>query len=240
MRARSSPATARRRHQQGRRQLEPGHRPPAAPPPSPPRRKARNELKPAAAFRVTASRTRLRHPGPAPIGDLDPDHGVRRLDRDRHRLTGSARAAMPHAVAEKLAHQQGGGVPARVPGPSTPPTNARATRARSARPASVTVSRTASPAISAPAFPAALAPGNHAGRRTDTPGCTPDSAAHVKPGHAPGTGTGTPSSGYPHRSLAPIPVRYASVDTATQRPTALQGDTPRDREKRPASARIRS
>jgi hypothetical protein len=42
---------------------------------------------------------------------------------------------------------------------------------------------------------------------------------------APGTGTGTPSSGYPHRSLAPIPVRHASVDTATQRPTALQGDT---------------
>jgi len=45
-----------------------------------------------------------------------------------------------------------------------------------------------------------------------------------------GTGTGTPSSGYPHRSLAPIPVRHASVDTATQRPTALQGDTRRDRE----------
>jgi hypothetical protein len=49
----------------------------------------------------------------------------------------------------------------------------------------------------------------------------------------PGTGTGTPSSGYPHRSLAPIPVRHASVDTATQRPTALQGDTPRDREETP-------
>ena len=30
----------------------------------------------------------------------------------------------------------------------------------------------------------------------------------------PGTGSGTPSSGYPHRSLAPIFVRYASVDTA--------------------------
>jgi hypothetical protein len=29
---------------------------------------------------------------------------------------------------------------------------------------------------------------------------------------ASGTGTGTPSSGYPHRSLAPIPVRYASVE----------------------------
>ena len=33
--------------------------------------------------------------------------------------------------------------------------------------------------------------------------------------------------------LAPIPVRHASVDTATQRPTALQGDTRRDTEETP-------
>jgi hypothetical protein len=66
-----------------------------------------------------------------------------------------------------------------------------------------------------------------------TTGCTPDSAANVKPEHATGPGTGTPSSGYAPRSLAPIPVRYASVDPATQRPTALQGDTPRDREETP-------
>jgi hypothetical protein len=49
----------------------------------------------------------------------------------------------------------------------------------------------------------------------------------------PGTGTGTPSSGYPHRSLAPIPVRHTSVNPATQRPTALLGDTPRDRGETP-------
>jgi hypothetical protein len=42
--------------------------------------------------------------------------------------------------------------PQGCPGPSTPSTNARATRARSARPASVTVSRTA-PAISSTALP---------------------------------------------------------------------------------------
>ena len=48
-----------------------------------------------------------------------------------------------------------------------------------------------------------------------------------------GTGTGTPSSGYPHRSLAPIPVRHASVDPATQRPSATQGDTRRDRDETP-------
>jgi hypothetical protein len=39
------------------------------------------------------------------------------------------------------------------PGPSTSPTNLRAARARSARPASVTLSRTAAPAITAPALP---------------------------------------------------------------------------------------
>jgi hypothetical protein len=38
------------------------------------------------------------------------------------------------------------------PGPGTPPANARATRARSARPATVTLSRISGPAISAPAF----------------------------------------------------------------------------------------
>jgi hypothetical protein len=86
-------------------------------------------------------------------------------------------------------------------------------------------SRTARPAISTPAFPAALVPGNHAGRQADTTGCTLDSAANVKPRGAPGTGTGTPPSGYPHRSLAPIPVRHASVDTATQGSTTEQGDT---------------
>jgi hypothetical protein len=46
------------------------------------------------------------------------------------------------------------------PGPSTPFTNARATHARSARPATVTLSRTAGPAISTPAFPGRPRPGN--------------------------------------------------------------------------------
>jgi hypothetical protein len=118
------------------------------------------------------------------------------------------------------------------PGPSTPSTNARPSRARSARPARVTVSRTVRPTISAPAFPAASSPGNrglagghmriHARLDDKRQGqCTP------------GTGDRTPSSGYPHRSLAPIPVRHTSVDPATQRPTARQGDTRRDRAKTP-------
>ena len=100
-------------------------------------------------------RTRFRHPGAAAIGDLDPDDAVPGPDRDRDRLARSARAAVPDAVTEQLAHQQDRDIPARVPGAEHPPTNARATRARSARPASVTLSRTASPAISTPAFPAA-------------------------------------------------------------------------------------
>ena len=41
---------------------------------------------------------------------------------------------MPDAVPEQLAHQQSGVIPARMPGPGTPAVNARATRARSARP----------------------------------------------------------------------------------------------------------
>jgi hypothetical protein len=70
------------------------------------------------------------------------------------------------------------------PGPSTSLTNARASRARSSRPASVTVSRTA-PVISATALPCPHRPrevsGPSGGR---TQGCTLDSAARVKPGHA--------------------------------------------------------
>jgi hypothetical protein len=76
------------------------------------------------------------------------------------------------------------------------------------------------------------APGNHAGR-ADAPGCTPDSAAHVEPEHALGPGTCTPSSGYAHRSQAPIPVRYASVDPATPGSATRQGDQPWDKEETP-------
>src|ERR1017187_4727986 len=38
------------------------------------------------------------------------------------------------------------------------------------------------------------------------------------------------SSVHAYRSLARVPVRYVSVDTATRGSTALQGDTCRDRE----------
>ena len=69
------------------------------------------------------------------------------------------------------------------PGPGTPAVNARATRARSARPDAVTLSRTTALATSAPAFPGPpRGPGNHPGPQPGTRGCTPGSAARVKPG----------------------------------------------------------
>jgi hypothetical protein len=73
-------------------------------------------MKPTAVFRVAASESRFWHPRPAPVGDLDADDAARRLDRDRDRLAGSTRAAMPQAIGEQLAHQQRSHVPARVTG----------------------------------------------------------------------------------------------------------------------------
>jgi|GEM_PF-3909801 len=184
--------------------------PPAAPPPPPPRREARNELKPATAFRIPASRTQFRHPRPAPVTDLDSDHAVPRPDRDsdRDRLPGSARAAVPDTITEELAHQQDGRIPARVTG-AEHPAYERTGDPRPLRPPARQASRSpgppAQPSRHPPSRPPS-SPGNHAGR-ADTRGCTPDSAAHVKPEHAPGPGTRTPSSGYAHRSLAPVPVR---------------------------------
>ena len=107
--------------------------------------------------RRAAVRGRLPHPGrqgeaPAPgaaaIRDLDPDRTVPGPDRDRDSLTRTGRAAMPHAVAENLAHQQDSGIPSRVPGTEHPVYERAGDPSRSARPASVTLSRTASPVIS--------------------------------------------------------------------------------------------
>jgi hypothetical protein len=72
----------------------------AAPSPAPPRREARDELELATAFRVTARGTQLRRPRPGAIGDLDPDDAVPGPDRDRDRLPGSTRAAVPDRLNE--------------------------------------------------------------------------------------------------------------------------------------------
>ena len=63
----------------------------------------------------------------------------------------------------------------------------------------------------------------------------PDLTAHVEPEHAAGTAPSVAvrktADGAHRPSWGTDPVRYTSVDTATQRPPARQGDTSRDREK---------
>ena len=89
-------------------------------PPPPPRREARHELKTPAAFRTPPGTVQLWHLRAAAIGHLHPDKAVPRADRDRDRPARSARPAMPDTIAEQLAHQQGGVIPARVPGTEHP------------------------------------------------------------------------------------------------------------------------
>lgn len=113
-------------------------------------------------FRLITAGPQLRHSPAAAVGDVDPDHAAGGPDRDRLPLR--ARAAVPDAVAEQLTSSAASS-PHGCPGPSTPAVNTRATRARSARPAIVTLSRTAL-VINASAFPVPpRVPGNHPGRR---------------------------------------------------------------------------
>jgi hypothetical protein len=142
---------------------EPGHRPPAAPSPAPPRGKSCHDPEHPAAFGVIARRPQLWQPGTAAISDLHSDSGGAGCHRYRDRLPGKTRAAMPDAVAESLASRTASS-PQGCPGPSTAPTNARTTRARSPRPATLTLSRSFVPAISAPAFPSARNPTRASGR----------------------------------------------------------------------------
>jgi hypothetical protein len=123
------------------------------------------------------------------------------------------------------------------------------TRRRPAPAPSVTLSRTATLAITAPALPQPPRPRKPAGQRADAGRCTLTSVANVKPRHnglrgpcpqlvrrrGPVRGCPWKTSGHPDRPYGTNPARHTSVDTATSRPTALRGDTRRDRERRPAS-----
>ena len=146
----TSPDSRRAETSAGVRKLEPRRGAPAAPSPAPPRGKAANEMEPPAVFRVAASGARLRHPRPAPVGDLNPDNAVHHLDRDRDRLAGGTRALCRRLLEKSSLTSNAATSPHGCLGPSTSATNARAARARSARPASVTLSRTATLAITAP------------------------------------------------------------------------------------------
>ena len=74
-----------------------------------------NELEPPAAFGVMARRPQLWQPGTAAISDFHPDSAGAGCYRYRDRLPGKTRAAVPDAVAEKLAREQDSIIPAGVP-----------------------------------------------------------------------------------------------------------------------------
>jgi hypothetical protein len=152
-------------------QLKPGHRPPAMLPLPPPRRQARHELKPPAAFRIPPATVQLWHLRAAAIGHLHPDKTVPRADRDRDRPARSARPAVPDTIAEQLAHQQRGVIPARVPGTEHPDCE----RAGDPRPLRPPGHRHALPDLrpshhSAPAFPGRPPPAHHRGRQAGSTG----------------------------------------------------------------------
>ena len=157
----------------------------------PPRRRQpdrgqdRHQPKPPAAFRIPASRTQFRPPGAAAIGDFHPDHATVGHYRDRNRLPGITRPAIPHTIAEKLTHQQDSHIPARMPRaehrthelpgdprPLRPPGHRHALPNHQ-------------PSHQRTRLPGRPSRENHRGAgRTQGRGCTLDSAAHVKPEHA--------------------------------------------------------
>ncbi len=147
-----------------------------------------------------------------------------------------ARLAVPDAIAEQLAHQQGGVIPARVPGDRALRlrTRGRPVPSRPVRPLSR--SPGSRPAISTPAFPGRPVPGNHRGRQA---GCTgmharlsgsrqagardrrgPSVAVRGRPWKA--DGAHRPSRGTGSRPLTCIAAVTASGSAMTVSATALR------------------
>ena len=141
-------------------------------------------MKPSAVFRFITGRAQLWHPWPAQVGDFNADDVVRCLDCDRDRLAAGGRAAVPDTVNEKLVHQQGSYAPARVPGAEYP-VHERAGDPRPLRPPRKSHGLPDRPSHqrNRPSLPAPTreVPGAPGGR---TRGCTLDSVARVKSGHA--------------------------------------------------------
>ena len=177
-----------------------------------------NQPQPPATFRLITGGPQLRHSPAAAVGDVDPDHAADGPDRDRDRLPLRARAAVPDAVAEQLTSSAASS-PHGCPGPSTPAVNTRATRARSARPAIVTLSRTAL-VINTSAFPGPpRVPGNHPGRRRAHRDALPDSAPGVKPGNTP---PARPVRGRPWKSQRCAPTVLMAWTPSAMRPWTPQ------------------
>jgi hypothetical protein len=153
-----------------------------------------------------------------------------------------ARDRLPHpgCYCQTTRTSSSASPPHGCPGPSARRrTRGPAAPAPPARPASVTVSRTATPVISAPAFPAALVPGDHAAAGR-TQGCMPDSAAHVKPGHAVSTARPWKSSGYTDHAAGTDVVRYTSVPGPHSAHMARLYDTSTGRRNSPHGNRFTS
>ncbi len=157
---------------------------------------------------------------------------------------GAPEPAVPDTVTEDLADQQDGHIPARVPGAeylrderAGGPRPLRPPGKRHALPDRQPSHHRTRPSPAAPPRETGRAAGGrrdmHAQLSRERQAGTTASADLVRGSSvvaAPVRGRPCKADGSPHRSQAPIPVRYASVDTATQRSTARQGDTRRDRE----------
>jgi hypothetical protein len=221
-------------------QLKPGHRPTAMLPPPPPRRETRNQLKPPAAFR----------PARYSSGTSGPLRSVTST-RTRPSAALTATVTVPPAAPDRLCRtllpnssltSRAALSPHGCPGPSNPTANARATPARSARPATVKLSRISRPATSAPAFPGRPDPGKSPGPLGRIYGNARSTQRHTSsrnpPPARPVRGRPWKADGAHRPSWQPDAVRYMSVDTATQRSTAIQVTHDGTEKKRPASTRI--
>src|SRR5581483_11275121 len=141
---------------------------------------------------------------------------------------------MPDAVAEKLAHEQCGVIPARVPGAE----HCAHERAGDPRPLWPPGHRHALPDRQ-PSHQRTRLPWPP-GSRESRAGPQADTGMHARlsgirqagitPAARPSVAVRGKSTVHTDRPGGRIPVRYASVDTATQESTALQGDTRWDRE----------
>jgi hypothetical protein len=127
-----------------------------------------------------------------------------------------ARLAVPGAIAEQLAHQQGGVIPVGGDRDRAPRlrTRGRPGPSRPVRPLSRSPGSPAQPSAHPPS-PAVLAPGKSPGPAGRIYGNTPDSAAHVTP--EPATGAARPWPSVESRRCTP------TVPGAGRRPLYVRG-----------------
>jgi len=187
-----------------------------------------------------------RDPAPAPRVPARPVTSIRAMPSPALTVTvspGTSGRLCHRPLPDSPLPGSAASAPHGCPGPVTPAVNARTTRARSARPATVTPTWTAASAISAPPS-RRPSPRNQPGSRGGHGGCTPGSAARVKPEHAASAARPWPSVGKPtvctDRPHSPDAVRYTSVDTATRRLTVTRRDTGRDKKETAPGTRFRS